>query len=446
MLGINFNIDKVAIIENENEISYRQLRTNILQVSEVLKKKLKKKDIIFVNLENSYFYILLYFASFINNFIIVPINKNLIKKEILQLKKKLKPKILISKEFNYNSIIIKKNRKIKFDRNIVNSIFYSSGITGDRKGIMHNYKSLYNSAKNFSENYKSNDIKFLSFLPMSYMAGFLNSILNILIVNGTIIIKKNFNFELIKYFFDIIKKYKINSLWATPTNIEFINRFHHSRKNNSYLKNVYVGMDKLKLKDKLLFKKKYNINCLESYGTSECLFIAAKKKYDKNDSCGRLLRNVNIFFKNNEITVKSNSIMLGYYNNKNDLLVKKNKPYLYVGDIGQLKKNELYILGRKKDLIIKGGENIYCEDLEKKISNCKFVKNVKIIAFNDKIAGQDINCAVIPNNRNKNKYILNYISKNIPKIYHPKKILFFKDFPRTYSSKIDLKKISKNFL
>ena len=138
--------------------------------------------------------------------------------------------------------------------------------------------------------------------------------------------------------------------------------------------------------------------------------------------------------------------MLGYYNNKNDLLVKKNKPYLYVGDIGQLKKNELYILGRKKDLIIKGGENIYCEDLEKKISNCKFVKNVKIIAFNDKIAGQDINCAVIPTNRNKNKYILNYISKNIPKIYHPKKILFLKDFPHTFSGKIDIKKISKNFL
>ena len=429
MLGINFNSNKIAIIENDVKINYKDFKINILQISKFLKKKkIKKKDIIFVNLENSYFYILLYFACFINNHIIIPINKNLRREELIKLKRKLKPKIFVSEIFDYHSIKIKKNTKIKFDINAINSIFFTSGTTGDYKGIMHNYKSLYNSSKNFSTRYSgTNDIRFLSFLPMSYMAGFLNSVLNILILNGTIILKKRFDFELLRNFFIFNKKFNINSLWATP------------------LKNVFVGMDKLRSKDKLIFKRKFNINCLESYGTSEALFVSAKKNFSKNESSGNLLKNVKVLFNHDEIIIKSNSIMLGYFKDKKDLNIKKNQESFYTGDIGYLKNNEIYITGRKKDLIIKGGENIYPLVLEKKLLKCRYIKDIKIVPIKDQIAGEEIGCAIVPKYKNKKNIIVKYISKNLPKIFFPKKILFFENLPHNNNGKVDVKNLLNMF-
>jgi len=322
----------------------------------------------------------------------------------------------------------------------VNSIFFSSGTTGDYKGIMHNYKSLYNSAKNFSIVYNVKNIRFLSFLPMSYMAGFLNSILNILILNGTIIIKKKFDYELLKNFFKIINEYKINSLWATPTNVQLLNKAHGSNKNN-FLKKIFVGMDKLRIKDKLIFKKKFNINCLESYGTSEALFVSVKTRFSLNESSGNLLKNVKILFDQDEVVVKSNSIMVGYFKNMMCLTKKENQRNFYTGDLGYLKKKEIYISGRKKNLIIKGGENIYPQDIENKLLKCKFIKDAKVIPIKDKIAGEELGYVIIAKNNDKKGEIEKYIYKYVPKIFYPKKIFFLNNIPINYNGKIDTNKL-----
>lgn len=443
MLKINFKQKKNAVIFENKRKSYFDLKQNILQVSLILKKKkLKKKDVVFVNLDNSYFYILIYFACFINNFIIVPINKNIQKKEINKLKKIIKPKLIISKEFDYEKVNIKKNKKINFNVHKINSVFFSSGTTGEPKGIMHNYKSLINSAKNFQYLKKRKNMKFLSFLPMSYMAGFLNSIIYPLISNGTIIIKKKFDYDLIKNFFLIIKKYKINTLWATPTNIILLNRIHKKSK-NKYLKEIFVGMAKLNQKDKLTFKRKFNIKCLESYGTSEALFVSVKKNYNENSSSGNLVKNTNIKFNNKEIIVYSNSIMAGYYFNEKSLSISKNNKFFNTGDLGYIKNGQVYITGRKKDLIIKGGENIYPSEIENILLKSKKIKNTKVFGIDDEIAGEEIVIAIEPSEKKDQSLIRKYICSQLKPIHQPKHILFVNNIPVNANGKIDIKKLKK---
>tara|TARA_X000000950_G_scaffold288486_1_gene405494 strand:- start:502 stop:1842 length:1341 start_codon:yes stop_codon:yes gene_type:complete len=443
MLEINFKQKKTAVIFENKKKSYFELKQNILQVSLILKKKeLKKKDVIFVNLDNSYFYILIYFACFINNFIIVPINKNVQKKEIKKLKKIIKPKLIISKEFDYEKINIRKNKKINFNIHRINSVFFSSGTTGEPKGIMHNYKSLINSAKNFQYLKKTKNMKFLSFLPMSYMAGFLNSIIYPLISNGTIIIKKKFDYDLIKNFFLIINQYKINALWATPTNIILLNKIHKKNK-NKYLKEIFVGMAKLNQKDKLTFKRKFNIKCLESYGTSEALFISVKKNYNENSSSGNLVKNVNIKINDSEIIVCSNSIMAGYYLNEKSLSISKNNKFFNTGDLGYIKNGQVYITGRKKDLIIKGGENIYPSEIENILLKSKKINNTKVFGIEDEIAGEEIVIAIEPSQKKDQTLIREYICSQLKPIHQPKHILFVNSIPVNANGKIDTKKLKK---
>ena len=82
-----------------------------------------------------------------------------------------------------------------------------------------------------------------------------------------------------------------------------------------------------------------------------------------------------------EITIHSDCILEGYYN-RPDLTAKalRNGSY-WSGDLGFLLDDELYVIGRKKDLIIVGGENIYPQDIEEIASSHPAVHDGRVVAF-----------------------------------------------------------------
>ena len=443
--NINFDSLEIAVNYQGKNYTYRRMKRDILKLSFYLKKKIKKQEIICVALENSYFYIVLYLACFYNNYIIVPINKNSTPLDKKKIERLLKPRIFLKKEINLDKINCQTKEINNFNKQAPNSIFFSSGTTEKPKGIIHNYNSLSNAAKNFLNTINpKKKIKFFSFLPMSYMAGFLNSTLNILYAGGTIFCYKEFNFDLLKNFFKIVNEHKINTLWLTPTNIALINSVHRKQK-NKYLKNIYVGMAALNYAEKQKFEKKFGVKCLESYGTSEALFVSCKKKASKDNSSGQLLKNINLKFFRKEIIVNSNSIMIGYFQNKKNLLNKKNLQTFKTGDIGYIKNKKLFITDRKKNIIIKGGENIFPNEIEQKIRKCSYVKDIAIVPKKDKILGEQICAAIIPYNEKKIQKIEDFITKNISSYYRPGITKFIKKFPINSSGKVIKKEIIKYF-
>ena len=93
-------------------------------------------------------------------------------------------------------------------------------------------------------------------------------------------------------------------------------------------------------------------------------------KNKKLGSVGQKLKGSEIKFENNEILVKSPSVTLGYYKNKektNEVFVDG---WYKTGDIGHFDKNGyLYISGREAfKIVLSNGENIYVEDIEQKIN------------------------------------------------------------------------------
>ena len=94
-----------------------------------------------------------------------------------------------------------------------------------------------------------------------------------------------------------------------------------------------------------------------------------------------------------EIAIKSDSLFQGYYN-RPDLTGKAIRDgWYYSGDLGFLRDGELYVVGRKKDLLIIGGENIYPQDIEEIVCSHPAIHDGRAIAlglFNPDLGTEDI--------------------------------------------------------
>jgi fatty-acyl-CoA synthase len=92
-----------------------------------------------------------------------------------------------------------------------------------------------------------------------------------------------------------------------------------------------------------------------------------------------------------EIAIRTGFLFNGYHQNPELTAKVKHDGWYYTGDIGYLAKGHLYVCGRKKDLIIKGGQNIYPEDLENVANSVPGIKPGRAVAFgiNDTRTGSE---------------------------------------------------------
>lgn len=98
-----------------------------------------------------------------------------------------------------------------------------------------------------------------------------------------------------------------------------------------------------------------------------------------------------------EILVKGPNVMLGYCNNQKetDKIIKDG--FLYTGDIGYLDKDGyLYICGRKKNVIIVRGFNVYAEEVEACLMNCPLVKDCIVYGESDGKGNERVCADIVP--------------------------------------------------
>ena len=94
-----------------------------------------------------------------------------------------------------------------------------------------------------------------------------------------------------------------------------------------------------------------------------------------------------------EILIKSDSLFTGYYN-RPDLTAKAIVDgWYYSGDLGFCLEDELYVIGRKKDLLIVGGENLYPQDIEEIVASHPAIHDGRVVAmgvYNPDLGTEDI--------------------------------------------------------
>lgn len=139
-----------------------------------------------------------------------------------------------------------------------------------------------------------------------------------------------------------------------------------------------------------------------------------------------------------EILVKSQATMSFYWNNSPATANTKRDEWVHTGDIGKFDEDRfVYLVDRKKDVIISGGENIYSREVENTLLTCPGVKDVAVIGIPHEKWGETVKAIVVRDNPALTEAaILAHCDGRLARFKHPKAIAFIDELPRLPSGKV----------
>lgn len=252
---------------------------------------------------------------------------------------------------------------------------FTSGTSGKTKGVRHSLNNLFSTAVAFNKEFGVDcENTFAHVMPMTYMAGILNSIFQPFVAGSSIVVLGRFSPMKAFTFWQDVEKYKVNTFWLSPSMLTILLKVAKHEVGQKYCKEhktlFFIGTAPLHQSTRVEFEAKYPVKLYASYGLSETLFLSTETPETLalgGGNVGKLLDGVNYRFDNDgEFLVDVPWMYLGYTNEPTENYFEDTS--YKTGDLAKIENNILSIVGRKKDLIIKGGMNLSPALIEKVVS------------------------------------------------------------------------------
>ena len=149
-----------------------------------------------------------------------------------------------------------------------------------------------------------------------------------------------------------------------------------------------------------------------------------------------------------EVAVKGGCVSEGYYNDPEETAKIRKNGWHLTGDIGYMDQDGfVFIVDRKKDMIITGGFNVYSVEVESGVSSIDGVAGVAVIGVPSEKWGEEVKAIVqlAPEASLSEEQLLALCKEKMGSVKAPKSIEFMAEFPKTPLGKIDKKAIKKKY-
>ncbi|MFZ3046766.1 MAG: class I adenylate-forming enzyme family protein [Desulfatirhabdiaceae bacterium] len=345
------------------------------------------------------------------------------------------------------------------------AIIYTSGTTGTPKGVLHSQNNLFKLAysSNFMREVIADEV-FFGMLPLSSAFGVQYIELCPIISRTTLLLLEKFDPEIA---LKLIDRYQVTSPVGVPT--MFIRMLKHpnfQKYNVSSVRNAYLGGAAAPVDMMRDIKEKFGCTITMTYGASEFGHATMTQLKDSLDTIcttsgvpiygGREVKiadiNGNILPRNSigEIYVKGFGTTQGYFKDPERTKNLVQNGWYHVNDLG-IMNDEGYIsvVGRSKDMIVRGGNNIYPDEIESLLYRHPKIAEVSIVGYPDKDLGERTCAYIVPKNgisTISRDELADFLSEKVAKYKFPDMVRIVPSFPLTATGKVQKNKLGKMLL
>lgn len=343
-------------------------------------------------------------------------------------------------------------------------ILYTSGTTGMPKGAVLTHHSMLNVMRNnIIEQSIVPENCFIQVAPLFHVAP-LQIFFSHLYQGCTCVIMQQFDPEAMM---EIIQNNRITSTFLVP---RMLSAIHDHPKLKDYdlssLSTITYGGAYTPLEQLKEFLQTWGLIMLQVYGSTETGLVTVLKKQDHilNEgaanhlgSCGRAALDVQLKIVDSsgrpakigeigEILVKSEGTIQEYWQKPSETNECMKNSWFQTGDMGYMDNDGyLFIVDRKKDMIISGGENIYPAEIENVLYMMPEIMEAAVVGIPDKKWGATVKAVVVLKEKCylTEEQVIDFCKQNLASYKKPTSVDFVSELPKNASGKI-LKRVLRD--
>ncbi|MBB4823503.1 long-chain acyl-CoA synthetase [Sporosarcina luteola] len=472
--------NKVYTSFNGREWTYGEFYERARRVAAYLQSRpYKKDDIIALYSLNSDLFLVCYFGIQLGGYTVMPVNTKLAAPEVEYIFRHSEAKALIFDERLED--VIQKTSHVFCEKLSIGSegdmerimeqdsleftpvsflpsdtavVMYTSGTTGKPKGVMLTHQNIISTAEIWSEAMRiTEDDRMLISTPLFHCAASHVFAVPVTYKGGTVIIEEAFS---PKGTVELIKKMQPTIFFGVPAMYTILLNLPNRKEIDiPSLRLFCYGAAPMpyemvkKLKETFPGVKVQNL-----YGQTENTPAASTLKdhlaLEKIGSVGEALPQTEVRVVDEfgdplpvgqvgEIVVKGPQVMKGYLKNEEETRRTIRNGWLYTGDLGKMDDDGLlYIVDRKKDMIIRGGENVYPVEVEEVLYQIPELLEAAVVGVPDEVLGEVPKAFAVMKDGESitEEEVLSYCRSQLAKYKIPVEVEFLSELPRNASGKV----------
>jgi len=333
-------------------------------------------------------------------------------------------------------------------------IIYTSGTTGKPKGVLLTHGNLLSNAKQIAEWLAlTEEDRALMIMPLFHVNALMATGLAVLWAGGSIVLCSRFSATGL---WEIVTKFGVTYFGSVATMLSMLNQAHPDGVpeglDTSHFRFALCGSAPVPLSVSNAFESLFHFPVIEGYGMSESTCRSTFNPIDERRRVGSvglpIGNKVRIFDDNDralgpnqvgEIVLRGPNIMKGYYKNDDATCEAFRSGWFHTGDLGYRDGDGFYyVVDRKSDLIIRGGENIYPREIDEVLYQHPKVSEAATVGVPDELYGEAVKSFVVLREGESatEEEIIGFCREQLADFKCPKTVQFVTDIPKGPTGKV----------